>query len=124
MHDSYNVDDSNQVTIEGIELPDGRLIDAIVYFDGQWDDNAFDYEYGSIRGTHRYDPAFQIESYNVQQAWVQGTQTPVELTPELVKLISAEFESIEDEVEAKVDSGGPPSNEPDPDDERDRRDGY
>ena len=50
------------VTIENLSLPDGRTLDfAEVEIEGVWDDGAFDYEYGSIKGTHRYTPVFQIE---------------------------------------------------------------
>lgn len=55
------------VTIENLSLPDGRTLDfAEVEVEGVWDDGAFDYEYGSIKGTHRYTPVFQIEKQTIK----------------------------------------------------------
>lgn len=55
------------VTIENLSLPDGRTLDSVeVDIEGVWDDGAFDYEYGSIKGTHRYTPVFQIEKWEIK----------------------------------------------------------
>jgi len=66
---SYVVDmvspNHGTVTIENLSIPDGRTIDAEVDIEGVWDDGAFDYEYGSIKGTHRYEPVFTLENWKI-----------------------------------------------------------
>jgi hypothetical protein len=113
------------VTIEGLELADGRSIDADVWFSGEWDDGAFDYEYGSIKGTHRYPVQYSIEEHNIYEIRNAGTNDVIwqykaggpllqATLPELAKEIEKYWSDIEREVEQQVE---PP--EPDFDDRSD-----
>ena len=60
-------------TIEGLDLADGRSIDVDIQFNGIWDDGAFDYEYGSEKGTHRYPVQFSIDGYNIEEVRAADT---------------------------------------------------
>lgn len=81
----------NTVTIEDLELPDGRLIGTDVEINGRWNDGAFDYEYGSIRGVHRYPVKFEIENWNITSAWEMETNNPIPLTDDIQKAVEIEM---------------------------------
>jgi DUF917 family protein len=112
MHDGHSVDGDNMVTIEGVQLPDGRLVDVNFGIEGVWDDGAFDYEYSSIKGTHSYGAQFELQKFWIETVVDRATNQPVQVTPDLQRLLHAEMESIQDAVETQINEN-PPENEPD-----------
>lgn len=107
MHSSHNVDGTNLVTIKGITLPNGLVIDANIGIEGHWDEGAFDYQYGSEKSTHRYPKQFEIDNWSVESAWLHDTQAPIPLQPDIVKRIEAEMGSIEDAVADEINQNPP-----------------
>lgn len=121
-YDTFTVDGEHSVTIEGIDLPDGRLIGASYDIRGNWDDGAFDWEQGSQKGTHRYALAFTVDTSQLTNVWDMTTQTPIQVDAALKAELDALMETIEDKVEEEI-SAEPPSpsdSGPDPDYERDQ----
>ena len=123
---SWIVDD-DIVAIEGLQLSDGRSIDIDIWFKGNWDDGAFDYEYGSIKGTHRYPVQFSIDDYNIYEIrngdtheviWqlIKGGKSLQEFDVKMWQEIEKYWDGITSEVEREVE---PP--EPDFDDRDDDR---
>ena len=102
---------NGMVTIENLELSDGRTIDAEVQIEGEWDDGAFDYEYGSERGTHRYRPQFVLNDYWVVN--VTDSETGQEIyqarrgvmrTDKTVQPFSKVDKAADDEIESYMES--------------------
>lgn len=107
----------NRVDFESVLLPDGREVNISVEFEGRWDDGAFDYEYGSIRGTHRYPLSFEVDKVTVTYA--EDPNTKQRILP-LDNAIVAAGEALFDDYEKSILESMPePDNEPDPDQGRD-----
>jgi hypothetical protein len=102
IHDSHTLDGSNLVTIEGIQLPDGRKIGANVVLEGHSDDGGFGYEHGNAKGTHRYAAQFELDTWSIERVWDQATNAEIPLTTDIAKIINAEMGSIADEVTDKI----------------------
>lgn len=125
----WTVDD-DELYIERLTLTDGRVVDAILYLDGAWDDGAFDYEYGMQKGTHRYDYQYTLEEYwitSLKEAetgkviwkihYQPGEKRPVDNLKKIDPIANDEImqfvNSIEGEVESYVNNN-PPEKEEDP----------
>jgi hypothetical protein len=104
------------VEFKGVLLPDNREVDISVEFSGDWDDGAFDWEQGSQRGTHRYPLSFEIGDVQVTYALNTHTHQEIPIDPVIAAAGSALFDVYEESIRDKME---PPSNEPDPDDQRD-----
>ena len=98
------------VDFEGVLLPDGREVNISVEFGGRWDDGAFDYEYGSERGTHRYPVAFEMDGGKVTYAEDTATKQPVQLDPAIIAAGDALLDRYEDDIRQNMK---PSDNEPD-----------
>lgn len=99
------------IDFEDVMLPDGREVNISVEFDGRWDDGAFDYEYGSIRGTHRYPPSFEVDGSNVTYAEDYATKQRIPLDPAIIAAGEALFN---DNEKAIIEAMPEPDNSPDP----------
>jgi hypothetical protein len=101
--DSYWTLKSEILTLEDFELPDGRYIGATIEFSGIWEDDAFDYEYGSICGTHREDPYFTIEKWWVTGVWDMATKTAIPMDDVIQIAIDKEMDIIANSVATEVE---------------------
>lgn len=108
------------VTLEDIELPDGRTIGAEVEVSGIWIDGAFSYEYGSIRGVHRDSLQFEMENWNITSAWEMESGNPLPLTPDIVKIINTEMDSVADKLPEYMEPPDPEAERADYEYERQR----
>lgn len=108
---SYVKGNDRLVEFEDVLLKDGREVNIYVEFDGSWDDGAFDYEYGSIRGTHRYPPSFEIGNVTVTYAEDYATKQRLPLD----QAITAAGEELFDRNQRDIIEGMPePDTDPDP----------
>lgn len=103
----------NDVTLEDLELPDGRMIGALVEIDGRWDDGAFDYEYGSIRGTHRYPVQYELDSWQILKVWDMATEQEIQLDQVAKAAIDKEMDAISGDIGEKMEPDEPDYPEPD-----------
>lgn len=115
---SFVKGEDRQVLFEDVLLPDGREVNIVVEFEGRWDDGAFDYEYGSIRGTHRYPVSFETDGATVVYAEDFATKQRIPLDQAILSAGEELFDRYEDDI---VENMPEPDNEPDPDYERERR---
>ena len=100
----------NVVTLEDLETPDGRLVGAEVEISGNWDDGAFDYEQGSIKGTHRYPVSFELDKWDTLKVWDMETRQPVPENPAISTAIETEMNAIGKDIGAQMEL---PTDEPD-----------
>ena len=95
------------VTLEDIELDDGRKIGANIELEGIWDDGAFDYEYGSIRGVHRDPLMYSLDRWEIDQVWDMTENKFIIPDQPTLDIIQKVMESIEDQVCDAVNENGP-----------------
>jgi len=115
---SWTLVDDDNVLIENFETPTGQIVDINVYIRGIWDDGAFDYEYGSIKGTHRYETQYEVDEHTIDEIkdnktgqiiWQMTKETPsLKLfNPELDLAIEKYWDDIERKVEQYINENPP-----------------
>jgi hypothetical protein len=98
-----------------VRLPDNRVVNITVEFDGKWDDGAFDHAFG----THRYPLRFDVDNVEVTSAVDSQTRQNIPLDAAIVAAGESLFDSQKNAI---MNSMSPPENDgPDPDDARDRK---
>lgn len=114
MHDDYNVMSDDIVEISGIPLPNGRKITVDIEFQGNWDNDGFDYEHGMDKGTHNMGSSFNLGKKRVLSAKDSATEENIPVTPEINELGLKEFAMIEDDVVEAINQNAPRDSYGDP----------
>lgn len=103
----WEQDPSNEMVIyfNDVLLPDQRRVDISVTMSGSWNDGSFGYEYGSMKGVHKYPLQFEPENSQVTYAQDHNTGQQLPIDNFIIEAGEALFDDYAQEI---IDRMEPP----------------